>query len=432
MISSSRAARTLILPAVLLVAMSMATPHAWAATTTRVSVSSAERPANGPSAQAATSKSGRFVAFASTASNLVPNDTNRASDVFVRDLVNGTTRRVSVSSAGRQGNAKSVQPTISANGRVVAFVSVATNLVRRDTNRETDVFVWTRGRTLRVSVGPRGRQANGASLQPAISADGSDVAFESQSTNLVPGDTNRKMDVFRHSTGRAGNTVRLSVGAGGLQANGSSFGPTLNANGDTVAFMSAAANLVSGDTNTARDVFVRRAGETLRVSVASDEEQGNADSSDPAITAGGGVVAFASEASNLVGRDTNGDSDVFVRVIATGTTEVASVRNGNTQNGASDNPAISHNGTIVVFTSTARRLVNNDTNGVADVLARNRGTDQNRRVSLGSGDRQANGPSDNPVVSGLGNKVAFDSLATNLTARDGNRKRDVFAGPVRR
>jgi Tol biopolymer transport system component len=396
-------------------------------------VSAAEKQANNASSQAAISKSGRFVAFASTASNLVARDTNRASDVFVRDVVNGTTRRVSVSSNGKQGNSASVQPTISADGRTVAYVSQASNLVKRDTNNTTDVFLWRSGTTRRLSVGPRGRQANGGSFQPAISAGGAFVAFESEATNLVSADTNHRMDVFRRGTRGAAKTERVSVATGGGQANGASFGPALSSSGRVVAFMSAASNLVADDTNAVRDVFIRTASDsTERVSVGSGEEQGNRDSTDPTITARGDIVAFASEATNLVLGDTNGDSDVFVRTIATGMTEAASVRsNGDFVEGISDNPSITYNGRVVVFTSAARGLVGHDTNRVTDVFGRNRGSDETRRLSVRGASRQANGASDNPVVSGGGGEVAYDSVATNLVASDTNRERDVFTGPVR-
>jgi len=173
----------------------------WAAqnpSTKRVSVDSHGAQDNGQSLKPAISANGRFVAFDSSASNLVAGDTNGAFDVFVRDRKAGKTRRVSVDSHGAQGNGDSGGPAISANGRFVAFTSLASNLVAGYTNGAFDLFVRDRkaGKTRRVSVDPHGAQGNGESLNPAISADGRFVAFRSSASNLVAGDTNGAADVF--------------------------------------------------------------------------------------------------------------------------------------------------------------------------------------------------------------------------------------------
>src|SRR5437867_824550 len=179
----------------------LATPAgASPGTTERVSVDSAGTQGNSFSLDPSISADGRFVAFSSLATNLVPGDTNGAFDVFVHDRLTGTTERVSVDSAGTQGHGNSSEPSISADGRFVAFSSVATNRVPGDTNAAFDVFVHDRltGTTERVSVASAGTQGNGSSLDPSISADGRFVAFSSVATNLVPGDTNGKEDVFVH------------------------------------------------------------------------------------------------------------------------------------------------------------------------------------------------------------------------------------------
>ena len=179
---------------------------------------------------------------------------------------------------------------------MVVYVSKATNLVRGDSNTSIDVFVWQSGTTRRLSVGTGGHQANADNFQPAISADGTVVAFESAATNLIQGDSNHRMDVYRRFTaGPSGGIERVSVGPGGQQGNGASFGPSLSASGDVVAFMSAASNLVPGDDNQARDVFVRSNDETELVSLATAGQQGDGDSVDPSISGAGTVVAFASE-----------------------------------------------------------------------------------------------------------------------------------------
>jgi archaellum component FlaF (FlaF/FlaG flagellin family) len=169
-----------------------------------------------------------------------------------------TTERASVDSSGIQGNRNSGNPSISADGRYVAFDSAATNLVPGDTNGLVDVFVHDRqtGRTTRVSVDSKEIQGNNASWEPSISADGRYVAFDSAATNLVPGDTNYVVDVFVHDR-QTGQTTRVSVDSNGIQANQESVGLVgISADGRYVAFDSYATNLVPGDTNDLVDVFV--------------------------------------------------------------------------------------------------------------------------------------------------------------------------------
>jgi Tol biopolymer transport system component len=213
---------------------------------------------NRDSWSAVVSPDGRHVAFASLAFNLVGGDTNRQADIFVRDRQTGTTTRVSVRSNGRQANGGSAFPTISANGRFVAFRSVATNLVAGDTNGHADVFVHDRetGRTRRISVARDGSQANGPSDAPALSADGNLVAFESSATNLIPSDTNAYRDVFVRDRA-AGRTRRVSISTAYVAGNGLSERAALSGDGRVVAFTSYATNLVRRDTNRRADVFVR-------------------------------------------------------------------------------------------------------------------------------------------------------------------------------
>src|SRR5438094_720699 len=229
---------------------------AGAQTTVRVSVASDGTEGNDVSLGSALSADGRFVAFDSAATDLVAGDTNGVSDVFVHDRQTGTTERVSVASDGAQGNGSSglvtfaFPPALSADGRFVAFVSFATNLVASDTNGATDVFVHDRqtGTTERVSVASDGAEGNAASAGPTLSADGRFVAFHSAATNLVPGDTNGATEVFTHARHTAppdrSGVITFSAA------------PALSADGRFVAFHSTGSNLVAGDTNGATDVFV--------------------------------------------------------------------------------------------------------------------------------------------------------------------------------
>ena len=286
---------------------------------------------------AAISGNGQFVAFQSSANNLVRRDANgNEVDVFVRDRKLGVTELVSLGTGGPQGDTFSGYPAISRDGRFVAFYSEADNLVPNDTNRIRDIFVRDRklGTTEIASLAPGGALAEGffGSDEPAISPDGRYVAFWSDATNLVANDTNGLTDVFVHDR-VTGKNDRVSVGPGGVQANDDSYSggpPALSTDGRFAAFASAASNLVEGDTNGVYDVFVRdrKRGRTERVSVGQRGVQGDGSSFYPAISADGRYVAFVSLAANLVPGDTNGSLDVFVRDRLTGTTERVSVPAG--------------------------------------------------------------------------------------------------------
>lgn len=412
-------------------AMPWAGTAAYAAgSTSRVSVSSAEVQSNGTASDPAISASGRYTVFQSAASNLVAGDTNGVADIFVRDRMTGTTTRVSVSSAGAQGNGVSTTAAISGDGRYVAFASAATNLVAGDTNGVNDIFVHDRetGTTARLSINSSGDGGNGGSRFPSLSYDGRYVAFESGATNLVANDTNGVRDIFVRDR-RTGTTTRVSVDSRGRAANGHSEYPSLSANGRFVAFTSAASNLVAGDTNGDLDVFTHdtQANTTSRVSVSSRGVQGNGVSYDAAISANGRFIVFGSAASNLIAGDTNGNEDIFIHDRRTGTTARVSVgRRGRAANGPSFYPAVSSSGRFVAFSSVASNLVAGDTNGAVDAFLHDRSTGITERVSLNSDGTQGNRAAANPAVSASGTWIAFESEALNLVAGDTNGIQDVF------
>ena len=237
-------------------------------TTELVSLASDGSQADDYSWAACISADGRTVAFTSAARNLVPGDSNEDWDVFVHDRQTGETSRVSVASDGSQGNEMSLGAALSADGRIVAFGSEATNLVLTDTNEVEDVFVHDRqtGETTRVSVASDGSQANGSSWGSAVSGDGRFMVFVSYARNLVRWDTNFDTDVFVHDRD-TGETTRVSVSSKGRQGIGGSGCWAVSADGRIVAFCSDASNLVPGDSNGYQDVFVhdRQGGQTAVV-----------------------------------------------------------------------------------------------------------------------------------------------------------------------
>jgi Tol biopolymer transport system component len=415
---------TLLAGAALLVISGGLTRAQRTGTTTRVSVASDGTQGNERSFESSISADGRYVAFYSDASNLVPGDNINMNDVFVHDRQTGETSHVSVASDGTQGNLHSTFPSISADGRYVAFRSYANNLVPGDTNGDRDIFVYDRqtGETTRVSVASDGSQANSRSSHPSISADGRYVAFESGASNLVSGDTNNAWDIFVHDR-QTGETTRVSVASDGSQTNYVASGSaSISADGRYVAFESGDSNLVPGDTNNAEDIFVhdRQTGETTRVSVASDGSQAHYGASSPSISADGRSVAFHSLSNNLVPGDTNA-YDVFVHDRQTGeTTRVSVASDGSQSNQQSRNPSISADGGSVAFHAYASNLVPGDTNSDRDVFVHDRQTGETTRVSVASDGAQGNSFSRSPSISADGGSVAFESEASNLVPGDTN------------
>ncbi len=328
--------------------------------TERVSVSSAGVSGNANSADASLSADGRFVAFTSGAFNLVPNDNNglgETLDVFVRDRLTGTTERVSVASNGNEGNGNSVTPAISGNGRYVAFASNSSTFAAVDTNGVTDIYVFDRvTRTIEiVSVSDAGVPGNSASVAPSISSDGRYVAFASDATNLVASDTNGTRDVFVFD--RVLRTSRrANVSQAGAQGLGLSEGARISGDGSTVVFHSYSNVLVPSDTNGNYDVFAKSLidGSVSLISVASNGTQGNNVSTWPSVSSDGRFVSFTSLAGNLVSGDTNNDWDIFVRDRIAQTTVRVSVAGDGTQgNGTSFDSQINGAGDAIAFSSLA-------------------------------------------------------------------------------
>ncbi|MEZ5245843.1 MAG: IPT/TIG domain-containing protein [Acidimicrobiales bacterium] len=319
--------------------------------------------ANAASVEGEMSDDGRWVAFSSAASNLVLADTNGTLDVFVHDVVAHTTARASVTSTGGQGSQLADRPAISGDGLHVSF-STASALVPADTDVSRDVYRFERatGAVALVSSASNGVVGDGSSFRSSIDYDGSVIAFDSDSTNLVPGDTNGERDVFvKFDTGL---TARVSTGAGNTQATGGSSSPSMSGNGLAVAFTSAAFDLTPGDLNGQDDVFVKAiTGEIFLASVATDGTQGSRESNGARISHDGTLVSFFSRATELTQRPT-GNGAVVVRDGIDNITTVASRdSNGNPHNGAG---VIAAGGTYVLWWNSSPTILPGDTNSAPD------------------------------------------------------------------
>lgn len=400
-----------------------------AQTTTRVSVDSQGTQATLWSEAPSISGDGRFVAFHSYAGNLVPGDTNNNADIFVYDRQTGTIERVSLSSQGVEANNHCTGPTISSNGRIVAFNSTATNLVQGDTNGINDVFVHDRqtGITERANVSSQGVEANYSSGGPSLSADGNLVAFESYANNLVPNDTN-SYDIFVRDR-LAGTTERVSVDSQGNEGNGYSHQASISANGRFVAFHSTARNLVPNDTNSIWDVFVhdRQTGNTERVSVDSFGVEGNYISTYPSISGDGRFVAFYSASTNLIANDFNAAGDIFVHDRQSQTTQRVSVGQlGVEADSASQYASISEDGQFIAFQSFATNLVPADDNSKDDIFVHDLIYGLTERLSVNSSGQEGDDLSTFAAISANGRHVAFQSEATELVPFDTNWYSDIF------
>lgn len=391
--------------------------------------SNGQKPSWGDSRYPSISGDGRFVAFHSDV-NLASGVNDGNTHIFLRDRQTGITTRASVDSNGVQANESSFDAEISGDGHFITFYSFASNLVSSDTNHKIDVFVYDPqlGVTTRVSVGSSGNEGNGDSRSPSISGNGRFVTFLSDADNLVSGDTNGSRDIFVHDR-QTGITTRISVSSDGVEGNGDSFQPAMSSDGRFVAFLSDADNLVSGDSNGKRDTFVhdRQTGQTMLVSITSAGVQANEHSYEPKISGDGRFVAFVSFADNLVSGDTNGQRDIFVRDQQTGTTTRASVNsNGVEGNYGSHSPSISSNGRFVIFTSCANNLVNADTNDWCDVFSHDQITGATIRVSQTMSGGEPNEDSEETSVSSNGRFIAFSTFATNLVSGDTDSGLDTY------
>ncbi|MEX2159938.1 MAG: dockerin type I domain-containing protein [Dehalococcoidia bacterium] len=392
----------------------------------RVSVSTAGTQGTLDSVSAAVNGDGRYVAFASDSTTLVPNDTN-SRDVFVRDRMAGTTTLVDAF-GGVQANRPAVSPSISSEGQQVVFESEADNLVPADMGGFGDIFLrdFITGTIARVSVSSGGEAGNDDSMTPSISGNGRFVTFTSLADNLAPDDANTDRDVFVRD--RLMFTTELaSVATSGTHGNfasgGLGAGPArISSDGRYVVYGSFANNLVPDDGNGRDDAFIRdrETGVTERVSVSSEETEGSGHSYYPSTSDDGRYVVFFSDAEDLVPDDSNMRSDVFLRDRQLGTTgRLSNGMAGQEANGASSFPVISAGGRFVAFQSSASNLVPNDS-AATDIFLLDRDSGVIERRTSGGG------ASTTPAISADGAVVAFQSTASDLVPNDSNMRSDVF------
>ncbi len=344
-------------------------------TTTCVSVNSAGNQASQDSHAPAVSSNGQFVAFDSAATDLQGGRCdNGATQVYLRDRVAGTTTCVSVNSSGNQGNGNSVDAAISSNGQWIAFNSIATDLqASRCDNGFSQVYVRdvAGGKTTCVSVHNNGTQGNGDSFAASISGDGQLVVFQSMATNLSTKCTNGKVHIYIHDL-TTDQTNCVSLDSNGNQSTGDNRMPQISANGLFVAFQSDSADLTNRCTNGFKHIYVRDQVQdtTTCISVDNNNTEANNDSFTPVISSDGQWVGFASAATNLTTtRCFNGNDHIFVRDRVNLKTKCASLDSkGKDENGNSLSPSISANGSLVAFESNSTNLVKKDTNGKVDIF----------------------------------------------------------------
>lgn len=370
----------------------------------------------GQSGLQSTSFDGRYIAYESTAPTLVAGDTNATSDVFVYDRQMNTHVRVSVSTDGDQANGASFAPKITPDGRYVVFASRASNLVSDDTNDTCDIFVrdLVAATTVRASTSWDDSEGNGCSWSPSISASGRFVGFVTSATNLngISVDENAADDfVIKDMLSK---DTRIVSSAEGGEGNGNVLEGSVSADGTRVILVSESNNLVSGDDNGCADIFLRdlQQGRIELISRNAEGGFGNRESFAASFSYSGRYVVFESRASNLISSDTNGYSDVFLRDLSLGTVERVSLDSNGDQIGlASRHASVSADGTHVTFQSSSRDLTSGTLHD--QVYVRNRVAGTTTIVSSGpsgAGNRWSRAP----TISPDGHLISFSSLASNL------------------
>lgn len=419
----------------------VASPGRAAAQVERISVSGDGAQANADSYQAVLSDDGSVVAFRSNASNLVAGDTNQWTDIFVRDLGAETTVIASRRPDGSESTNFSQRPSLSGDGRYVVFETPYENQTILTTGLYDRVLDSNSYLLFLQNSAGNPSYPRQARLEPVLSGDGSVLAlrslgeFQSVSppeASPIDDDNNSAHDVFLYdwTASPVEPMQRVSRLTNGDELNADSRRPSLSHDGRYVAFMTYS-DLLFEDTNSRPDIVWkdRQSGALELISAAPGGAAGNGASFNPAVSADGSVIAFRSAATDLVAGDLNGQWDIFVRDRNSGATTRASVRSdGGEADGRSLQPSISDDGRFVAFRSMASNLVDGDSNARADIFVHDRTTGQTLRVGQPAGE-ESDGHSAAPAISGNGAWLVFESDATNLVPGDDNGSRDVFRAP---
>ena len=393
---------------------------------------------NGASFEPSLSEDGRFMAFTSAASNLVPGDDNSSSDVFVRDHQSGVTELISVNTSGGFANDFSERPDISPDGRYVVFASWASDLVAGDSISTPDVFLRDRqnGTTELISVDSNEIPGTIGSLGGSVSDSGRYVAF--QSFDQFENDTNSDWDIYLRDR-TLGTTRLMSTDSSNTTAAGASFDPAVSGDGSTVVWWASSDNIVAGDSNGQPDVFWRTTGLLIKLLISQPNGGGQADggSRSPDVSYNGSFVVFDSNATNLVTGDTNSESDVFRWDInqAPGDplARISERGDGTEPNGRSLLARINDDGDKVLYVSRADNLLpvsagTGDTNGLQDAYLWESGV--NSLVSRTWKGEPTNGASQRGTISHDGSVLGYETFANNLQFTDNNGVSDVVARPT--
>lgn len=376
---------------------------------------------NGNNYNAVLNEDGRFTAYQSFASNLVDNDKNKVSDIFVYDRQENTTERVSVSSEGKEANGYSLLPSISADGRFVAFTSLADNLVPNDRNNMTDIFVYDRQekKTDWVSISYNGEEANSDSYTSSISADGKYVAFNGGATNLAPPCTNGLDSVFIHDR-QTKKIACASVDDIDWQTNGNCGTPSISGDGGLVVFGSWASNLVKPkDENGFYDVFLKNManGAAKMISTGPLGGPANGNSSTPSISADGKTAVFLSQATDLTSSSDSKWWKIFTLDIENSVfkncSDIIVYKKYSDKSDyyhlAKNLPTISADGRFVAFDAT-EELTPDDTNDATDIFVCDTKNGAIERISKAKdGGKEVNDGSYSPDISGDGRFIAFST-----------------------
>jgi Tol biopolymer transport system component len=376
------------------------------------------------------STDGQLVVFDSTGESLAAGDANGVGDVFLRDMLTGVTEIVSFSTSGAQGDGGSRYGRMSPSGRFVTFISTAQNFVTpSEIDSHEDVFLRDRtaGTTTKISVSPSGGASDGVSYLPDLSDDGNRVVFQSGAENLVAVDGNGVFDVFVRDLAQ-GTTLLLSRSTGGGGGNKDSYQPSISNDGRFVAFTSDANDLVAGDTNNRADVFLYdlQTATLERISLGPNGIEGDGHSREASISGDGGVVIFASSATNLVAGDTNAWQDIFERDTALNTTALLSKSQGGAlPNYSSFSSALSVDGRYATFTTGATNITSPPTQQPVGMVRVDRASGAVVPVAL-SGCNVPLTMMTSPAISPDGSIVAFASRSALVVPDDVNDRYDVF------